>query len=180
MKIYIQLFLGSVKCVIRAFSRLKIGNIQAPFKKLVKHILPPFVTCISLFVKNNIDNLCTFVYNKSNKDFKEYVMALFNRGGKNVVMSERDRMIQKHNVCRSNLLFLVVFTLVNMVFVICKSETYFLFSASIPYLLTVFGALLGGETFLSAPVFYIMVSLAVIILVVYLLCWIFSKSILHG
>lgn len=103
-------------------------------------------------------------------------MALFNRGGKNVVLSERDKMIQKHNVCRSNLLFLIIFTLVNMVFVICRSETYFLFSASIPYLLTVFGALFGGENFLSEPVFYIMVSLAVIILVVYLLCWIFSKK----
>ena len=103
-------------------------------------------------------------------------MALFNRGGKNVVLSERDRMIQKHNVCRSNLLFLIIFTIINIVLIATKADLYFLFSAFVPFWIAYLGALFGGEAFLSAPVFYIMLAIAFLILVVYFLCWLFSKK----
>lgn len=103
-------------------------------------------------------------------------MALFNRGGKNVVLSERDRMIQKHNVCRSNLLLLIAFTVINIVLIATNSGITFLFSASVPYMIAYLGALFGGEAFLTAPVFYIMLAIALIILGVYFLCWLFSKK----
>ena len=38
------------------------------------------------------------------------------------------------------------------------------------------GALFGGEAFLTAPVFYIMLAIALLILGVYFLCWLFSKK----
>ncbi len=103
-------------------------------------------------------------------------MALFNKGGAGKVLSERERMIQKHNVCRSNLLLLIVFTVINIVLIATKSGTYFLFSAFVPYFITHLGAVFGGETFLSAPVFYIMLAIAIVILAVYFLCWLFSKK----
>ena len=103
-------------------------------------------------------------------------MGLFNRGGKNVVLSERDRMIQKHNVCRSNLLLLIIFTIINIVLIATKADSYFLFSAFVPYFITDIGAAFGGEAFLTAPVFYIMLAIALLILVVYFLCWLFSKK----
>lgn len=103
-------------------------------------------------------------------------MALFNRGAAGKVLSERERMIQKHNVCRSNFLFLIIFTVINIVLIACKSDSYFLFSAFVPYIISLLGAEFGGEAFLSAPVFYIALAISAVILIVYLLCWIFSKK----
>lgn len=126
-----------------------------------------------------IDNGVLFVYNASNNYKKEFIMALFNRGAAGKVLSERENMLRKHNVCRSNLLLLIIFTVVNIVLIAVNSESYFLFSAFIPYFITLLGAQFGGfggESFLSAPVFYVALAISAVILIVYLLCWIFSKK----
>ena len=79
---------------------------------------------------------------------------------------------------RYNLLLIVIFTVVNLLFLIMEQNTYFLFSAAVPYYSTAFcmamdlyatGSLFGTFATISLVV-------SVVILGVYLLCWIMSKK----
>lgn len=94
----------------------------------------------------------------------------------------------KYNIARSNLLFAVIVTLVNIVLIACNSGIYFLFSVYIPYFTALIGAmfhyypdevadLIGTEITPDAATVFFVVCLvvAVLLLVPYLLCWIFSK-----
>lgn len=104
-------------------------------------------------------------------------------------MSDRELLQIKYNKSRSNLLLVVMFTVVNIILLITKSDTYFLFSASIPYLLVAMGMLFCGmypeeyylEEFLDPPflpqsAFSVFLFLALIITALYLVSWIFSKN----
>lgn len=78
---------------------------------------------------------------------------------------------QKYNNARSNLLLMIIFTLVNIALYIFGSGTMFLFSATIPYLSMIFGMMLADSLFMAM---FFAVSKGSIIL--YFLCWIFSKK----
>ncbi len=101
--------------------------------------------------------------------------------------SPRVRLEQKFIAARSNLLLAMIFTVINMVLLISQSYMYFLFSASIPYLLIDLGMFLCGlypaefygdlgfETF-DISVLVVLTVVALLIVAVYLLCWILSKK----
>lgn len=104
-------------------------------------------------------------------------------------VSNREMLETKHKRSRNNLLLVVVFTVINLILLISKSNTYFLFSAYIPYALADMGMLLCGmypaevygEEFLNAEfldpsVFAIFIGIALVVVLLYLLSWIFSKK----
>ncbi|MBP3391602.1 MAG: hypothetical protein J6L76_02300 [Clostridia bacterium] len=100
--------------------------------------------------------------------------------------TERQMLEGKYRNSRNNILLVVIFTAVNILLLVAESNTYFLFSAFIPYILVDFGRLVCGmypaEFYepgvepLSKGVFAMLLIIAIVILAVYLLCWIFSKK----
>ena len=87
----------------------------------------------------------------------------------------RQKLTRQYASGRSTLLSLVIFSAINMVLLLLNSETYFLFSATVPYYLTAFcmslDDLMGGAFFTVGAV-----VISLIILGVYLLCWGLSKK----
>jgi len=119
-------------------------------------------------------------------------------------LSERERLLKKYNNARSNLLLVIILTVVNIVLIVAGTDTYFLFSAIIPF---VMGTALSGiihfdsdlqafiaeenilpgteeyEYYMSAEyaasekLFYgVLVAGAVIILAIYFISWLCSKK----
>lgn len=118
-------------------------------------------------------------------------MGLFkNNTSQGAPLSPQATLLQRYNGSRNNLIFVVAFTLVNMVMLIAGSSSYFLFSSSIPYYLTFFGMYHTGK--LSADYYYgetefeplatsflvITVVISLVIVAIYGVCWLMSKK--HG
>ena len=87
-------------------------------------------------------------------------------------MSQRTILQQKYNGARSNLLMMLILTTLNIVLFISGSGTMFLFSATVPYLLAIWGTMFWE----AEPLVAIFFVIAAVILVLYLLCWVFSKK----
>ena len=75
-------------------------------------------------------------------------------------------IVSQYKAARANLLLALAFTLVNIVLLFAGTDSYFLFSATIPYVLAINYVSIGA----------IAVIAALLILVVYLLCYLFSKK----
>lgn len=94
----------------------------------------------------------------------------------NPAVDKNSREYQENLIktCRSNLLLVVVFTVVNLAMLLGGSDSYWLFSASIPYYAVAFGmefdALTAGTYTATALV------IAAAIVVAYLLAWLLSKK----
>ena len=105
-----------------------------------------------------------------------------------LIKQERVRLAYRYNRARYNLLIAIIFTVINIVLLVTKSDSYFLFSATVPYFIADLGMLyagmypeevyfeLGFEPFLDSTGFAFVISIAVVVLLVYLLCFIFSKN----
>lgn len=104
-------------------------------------------------------------------------------------ITERERLTRKYQNARHNILLVLVFTLINIVLLVSNSNSYFLFSAAIPYYSAVFGMIftgkypaeyytgeLAGVEFLGNGFFVATLVFAAVILVLYLLSWILSKK----
>ena len=90
------------------------------------------------------------------------------------VTSAKDLAQSKYASARVNLRLMIVLTLVNIVLLFTEANMMMLFSATIPYFLVALGIELSFET--GLPLFTIVTCvIAAITLLVYLLCWIFSK-----
>lgn len=96
---------------------------------------------------------------------------------------------EKYRNLRNNLLLVVVFTLINIILLITQSNKYFLFSAYIPYAIVDIGMLVCGmypdefygENFskadtISPSMFAVFLAIALIMVILYLVSWIFSKK----
>ena len=116
---------------------------------------------------------------------------LFSSGQQGTIISPRAKLAQQYTAARSNLLLVVIFTLVNVILVLANSNKYFLFSAHIPYIIVSMAKLLCGryeeefyvevlggvpEYFLSDTVFYVMLAIAFVSIALYLLCFFFSAK----
>ncbi len=116
-------------------------------------------------------------------------MGLFQKQ-QNVNLTPRQIEENKFRTCRYNLLLVIIFTIINMILTVAQSGYYFLFSASMPYFLTDLGMVLCGK---YPPEYYVgsglteadffpdgfliaMIVISAIILVLYFLCWLFSKK----
>ena len=103
-------------------------------------------------------------------------------------LSQQQMLANKYMGARYNLLLVVIFTLINIVLRLAQSNTYFLFSATIPYFLADLGMVLCGKypaeyyagmedmVILNNSFLVVMLVIAAVILLLYLLSWIFSKK----
>lgn len=103
---------------------------------------------------------------------------------------ERRSLQSKYNSARINLMIAVGFTVVNVLLLALGGNSYFLFSMTVPYVICMFGLIfcgmmpdelydemgLEGIVFLDKGFFYITLAISVLILALYVLCWIFSKK----
>ena len=121
-------------------------------------------------------------------------MSLFTKNQANAVqLSERVMLENKFKNSRHNILLVVAFTLINIILLVTQSNTYFLFSAFVPYMLADLGMYLCGKyptefygeelseiTFLNDGFLAVMLVIAAVILVFYGLCWLLSKKMSKG
>ncbi len=87
-----------------------------------------------------------------------------------------------------NLLVVVIFSVINIGLLLAGTDTYFLFSAFIPYFIVDYGKVMCGmypeefyfdlpvEEFLDSSFLIVMVAVAAVIIIAYLVCWIFAKK----
>ena len=115
-------------------------------------------------------------------------MGLFNKR-QSAPLSPRMMMEGRYNTARANLLLAVVFTLINLVLlVVADGETYFLFSAFVPYYVTLIAMLFCGKfpaefydeswegvEFFGNGLFIAALVFAALILLVYVLCYAMSS-----
>jgi len=116
-------------------------------------------------------------------------MALFRNQQNTNPGTPRAQLTAKYSSARANLLLVIIFTAINMAMALTGSDSYFLFSAFIPYFLTLIGAALSGkmpEYFYEGEGAYEIISdgalmwglaaVSAIIVAVYLLLWLLSKK----
>ena len=114
---------------------------------------------------------------------------LFHNDPTEQAASQRQELEARYSGARHNILLILAFTVINIILLVTNSNTYFLFSAYIPYVLADLGMFLcgmypveyydaefAGMDFLGKGFFAAMMVIAGVILVLYLLCWIFSKK----
>lgn len=104
-------------------------------------------------------------------------------GSRGQPVPERVRLENRYKNARSNLLLVTIFTVVNIVLLLAKSNLFFLFSAYIPYVIVVFGMLLCGRLpegdfqmadSLGTLTLVGFVAIAMILTALYLVGWILS------
>jgi len=114
---------------------------------------------------------------------------LKNNNTANQQLSQRQILENKYANSRYNILLIVVFTAINLLLLITNSNSYFLFSAFVPYLIADLGMLLCGKypadyyagelagmEFAGNEIFVFTLVSAIVIILLYLLSWIFSKK----
>lgn len=108
------------------------------------------------------------------------------RGGNSTVKQD---LHNKYVSARTNLLFVVIFTVVNILLLVFDSDSYFLFSAYIPYFAVTMGMLLCGRfsaqfyeeiqydmEFIDNFFFVATLIFAAVIVILYVLSWLLSKK----
>ena len=110
----------------------------------------------------------------------------------NLAVNERFSLEKRYRSSRYSLLLLLIFTAVNIALLVSGNYTYFLFSATIPYALTDYGmfftgmyepeyyAEIGMTEFFDSSVFVFMLSIGILILTLYFLCWLLSSKMRKG
>lgn len=117
-------------------------------------------------------------------------MGLFNKNQNQEAqpVSQRQRLEGNYVAARKNILLVLAFTTINLILLVANSNTYFLFSAYIPFAIVDWGMFLSGrypaevysqfEDFepLGMSLLVISLVIAVVICLLYLLCWLFSDK----
>lgn len=100
-------------------------------------------------------------------------MGLFGKQQNN--LSEKELLMQKVNTARYNMLLVALFTLINAIMYIAGADSYFLFSASLPYHLTIIGVEFSAQTG-SAIYTVLTVGFLVVAVGAYVLCFFMGKK----
>ena len=107
-------------------------------------------------------------------------------------LAPRAMLDNKYKTARFNLLLAVAFTVINIVLALTSTDYYLLFSAFVPYFMVDMGMLMTGKfpaefyeglemtEFLDSSLLVVMLVLAVIILAVYVLCFVLSGKYRSG
>ena len=109
--------------------------------------------------------------------------------GSGRVLTEREKLEGKYNGARTNLLIAIAFTVINVVLLFVDSTSYFLFSLYVPYYIALFGCIYSGNMpaefyvddwadapFLGGSFLTVVLGIVAVILILYFLCWLFSKK----
>ena len=107
---------------------------------------------------------------------------------RNEILTKRADYDRKYKKAYSNILSIVIFTVINIFLLVTKSSSYFLFSAAVPRLLVetgmyfcgyfpeeYYGGSLSGQSFLPDAFLAIVFAIALFILGLYLLFWFMAK-----
>ena len=86
-------------------------------------------------------------------------------------ITAREAVQRKFNSARSNLLLMIILTLVNVILYFVGTDSMLLFSATIPYLAALFGHWLA-----PSDIAVMCYMLAGFLIALYLLCWLLSKK----
>ena len=99
-----------------------------------------------------------------------------NRRNANQNEDKNSREYQEQLLSRSRgyLLTVIIFTIINLVLLVLEQGTYFLFSASVPYYLTVLSQMMDGAALGQNTTMALVIS--AVILVGYFLCWLLSAK----
>lgn len=101
---------------------------------------------------------------------------------------QKAALYSKYSAARINLLLVVIFSVINILTLVTGFGGYFLFTAAIPYQVVKLGMALCGlnsaeyyEQIEAQPIFEksfiaVFILIALLILSLYLICWIFSKK----
>lgn len=113
---------------------------------------------------------------------------LLNKNTNGMPTTQRGNLETRYNSSVTNLLLVVGFSLINIVLLVMNSDTYFLFSAFIPYVLADFGMFYCGMypeeyyydvpdmEYLSSSFLVVTLAVAAVILLLYFLSWLFAKK----
>lgn len=117
-------------------------------------------------------------------------MGLFNKNQNQEVQQipQRQRLEGRYAASRNNILWVLLFTVINVILLVSNSNSYFLFSAYVPYSIVGWAMLYCGKfpaefygdmsqyEFLDSSLFVVAIVVAVVICSLYFLCWLFSKK----
>ncbi len=120
-------------------------------------------------------------------------MANLFKSKKQNALSPRAKLDGNYNLARSQILFVIAFSLINAFLSAVNANVYFLFSAFFPYFFVSFGMELCGKypaefyeeyydaskselDFYGNGVFVFLISLAVLAIIFYFVSWYFSKN----
>lgn len=118
-------------------------------------------------------------------------MALFKNNRPQ--LSPRDLQVRRYNTAVSSMLLIIVLTIVNIALTIGGQDTYFLFSASIPFYLVARAAILCGflpdafyietlginpdeASFFPKSYMYKMAAIALVFVIFYVVAWLFARK----
>ncbi len=95
--------------------------------------------------------------------------------------TSRESLMRQAASGRSSLLLVLIFSVVNIIMVLLDTDTYFLFSASVPYYLTMLGkgmdnGFVNGSWDVNSTYTITALVISAVILTIFLLCWILSKK----
>lgn len=119
--------------------------------------------------------------------------GLFGNKTNTQALSQRDLLQNKFNGARANLLLVVLFSAINIVMLVLNTGSYFLFSATVPYIIgdiamdwcgkypaeyyeELYGGVPAAEELYGNGVFAVLLAIAAAVIVLYLVCWFFSKK----
>lgn len=117
-------------------------------------------------------------------------MSLFQRKQYSAGVSGQRQVLENTvKSARNNLLLILVFTLINIYLLVTSRNTYFLFSAYVPYILVDYMMFFGGlypEEYYGEYInsielwdkraLVLVAALAAVSVLLYVLCWFFSKK----
>ncbi len=115
--------------------------------------------------------------------------SFFQNPQSGVQISARGALEYRYNTSRNQLLFVVAFSVINLILQLVGADLYFLFSAIVPLILVDFGMFFCGKypaevygeeyseyQFLDSSVLVVLVVVAFAIIGMYLLCWFLAKK----
>ncbi len=113
---------------------------------------------------------------------------LFRNNTQGQVFSERQLLENRYQSYRHEIIFVVLCTVINAVLLLTNADTYFLFSAYVPYFMITMGMMmcgkfpaeyyedLDGMELLDDSFLVVMCVLAAIGIGIYVLCWFMAKK----
>lgn len=88
--------------------------------------------------------------------------------------NSREFLVIQRDSSRLMILITIIFTVLNMVLLLCNANRFYLFAATLPYYTAWFGVLFDGGSVGSSTIAMLVLSL--IFLAVFLMGWLYSKK----